>query len=59
MIPDIQGYPVDPVTGERLTLKEEEHYYTCEVCGQSVDKRSLSEVFHHKSPCHEKLEPNA
>jgi hypothetical protein len=38
-------------------VPEREHFYICEECGQSVDKRDLGEVLHHEELGHEKL-PN-
>jgi hypothetical protein len=34
-------------------VAEREHFYICDECGQSVDKRDLGEVFHHEEPGHE------
>jgi hypothetical protein len=51
----ITGRPIDPKTGKPLTIPEEENYYICDECGQSVDKRLLGEVFHHEEVGHERL----
>jgi hypothetical protein len=34
---------------------EAEHFYRCPICGQSVDKRELGEVFYHTQPNHEPM----
>jgi hypothetical protein len=39
--------------GEPAT--ESEHFYTCNRCGQAVDKRDLGQVFHHEVPNHQPL----
>lgn len=52
----ILGYPIDPETIEPLDLPEEEHWYTCNHCGQAVDKRDLAQVFHHEDDDHEPIE---
>ena len=31
---------------------EEEHFYTCQICGQRVDMRRLGDVLHHEDPQH-------
>ncbi|RUV86909.1 hypothetical protein EOA60_14065 [Mesorhizobium sp. M1A.F.Ca.IN.020.06.1.1] len=36
-----------------------EHFYTCKVCGQRVDKRDLRQVVWHEVPEHEPLEMDA
>ncbi|RWI60234.1 MAG: hypothetical protein EOQ93_02950 [Mesorhizobium sp.] len=35
---------------------ESDHFYTCKVCGQRVDKRDLRQVAWHEQPEHEPLE---
>ncbi|MBZ9807717.1 hypothetical protein [Mesorhizobium sp. ESP-6-2] len=35
---------------------ESDHFYVCQVCGQSVDARDLRQVFWHEEPEHEPLE---
>lgn len=37
--------------------EEARHFYVCDVCGQSVDRRMLGDVLHHEQPAHEPLEP--
>jgi len=39
------GEPVD----------EAEHFYTCDTCGQAVDKRDLFAVLYHEQEEHEPL----
>ncbi len=31
------------------------HYYICAICGQTVDKRDLGQVFHHEEVGHEPI----
>lgn len=38
-------------------LAETDHFYTCEACGQSVDRRRLGDVLHHEEHRHEPLPP--
>jgi hypothetical protein len=43
------------IRGKRLgpaPASELDHFYTCETCGQSVDRRELWQVFHHEEPGH-------
>lgn len=30
------------------------HFYSCQVCGQNVDRRDLAAVLHHQEPGHER-----
>jgi len=49
------------IRGHRLGAEpadEREHFYTCAVCGQAVDKRDLHAVLHHEQPEHEPLPVN-
>lgn len=36
-------------------VNEEDHFYTCEACGQRVDMRRLGDVFHHEDEGHEPI----
>jgi hypothetical protein len=54
------GNIFDGIVGVRIdkeVQEESEHFYTCNICGQSVDMRHLGEVFYHEEPEHEPL-PN-
>ncbi len=44
-----------PMTG----IPEEDHYITCQACGQAIDCRRLGDVFHHEEPGHERLVLNS
>ena len=56
---DIVGKPIDPATGEPMEFENElDNFYTCEHCGQAVDKRSLGQVFHHEGFDHKPLPMN-
>ncbi|CAN7618043.1 hypothetical protein LJR164_004546 [Phenylobacterium sp. LjRoot164] len=33
-------------------IDEARHFYRCQACGQSVDKRDLGQVFHHEERGH-------
>lgn len=35
---------------------EAEHFITCPVCGQAIDKRDLEEVLRHEQPGHKARE---
>lgn len=51
--------PTSP--GKRLggdPADEREHFEPCEECGQSFDKRDLSQVFHHATTGHKPLPTN-
>ena len=48
----IFGVPIDPETGEQMSIQEHQHYYTCEACKQAVDRRDLGQVFHHEDDGH-------
>lgn len=37
---------------------EREHFYTCVICGQSVDVRRLGDLLHHLEAGHEPIPPN-
>lgn len=53
-----KGVPINRGTGEPVKIPEEEYYYVCSECGQSVDMRDLGEVFHHKDIGHKPLPTN-
>jgi hypothetical protein len=36
-------------------LREQDHFHTCPLCGQLVDRRRLGDVIHHESARHEPL----
>ena len=38
---------------------EEDNFYTCNECGQAVDKRDLGQVFHHEDKGHEPIDLNS
>jgi hypothetical protein len=46
------------IRGQRIggePADEAEHFYTCEHCGQSVDRRDLFSVLHHEQAEHKPL----
>ncbi len=50
------------VTGHRVggdPENEMDNFYECKACGQSVDMRELSQVFHHEDPGHEPIDMDA
>ncbi|SFQ04393.1 hypothetical protein SAMN03159463_05465 [Mesorhizobium sp. NFR06] len=51
-----------PIEGRRHggeTSKEDDHFYACPACGQTVDKRDLRQVIWHERPGHKQLEMDA
>ncbi|WP_246678974.1 MULTISPECIES: hypothetical protein [unclassified Mesorhizobium] len=36
--------------------RQEDNFYTCEICGQKVDMRDLRQAMWHEQPDHEPLE---
>ncbi len=36
-----------------------DNFYKCKACGQSVDMRELSQVFHHEESGHEPIDMDA
>ena len=49
-----------PIVGKQqgpLPPDEHDHFYNCPLCGQMVDQRDARQVFYHKGPGHESLEP--
>lgn len=58
----IIGHRVKLVNGEYVPdIPEDEmdNFFTCNSCGQAVDKRDLGQVFHHEMPCHEPIDFDA
>ncbi|RWF79013.1 MAG: hypothetical protein EOS26_03335 [Mesorhizobium sp.] len=48
-----------PITGTRHSepVKDEgEHFYSCQTCGQAVDRRDLRQVIWHEQRGHTRLE---
>jgi hypothetical protein len=46
-----------PIHGEPLTpVADNDPFYTCEECGQIVDRRDINQVIWHEMPDHEPLE---
>lgn len=48
-----------PITGTRHggePAREQDHFYECRTCRQSVDRRDLRQVIWHERPSHEPLE---
>lgn len=39
-------------------IREEQHYYVCETCGQAVDMRLLGDVMYHEQEDHKPLRVN-
>jgi len=52
----IQGIGPGVRVGGPPVTSEADHFFTCEACGQSVDMRELSQMFHHDEPGHEPLQ---
>ncbi|TIQ37142.1 MAG: hypothetical protein E5X48_07170 [Mesorhizobium sp.] len=48
-----------PIVGKRHDGEppgEQDHFYKCRICGQSVDRRDLREVIWHERPAHQPLD---
>lgn len=45
-----------PIHGELLMPANDDHFYTCEHCGQVVDRRDVHQLIWHEMPGHEPLE---
>ncbi|ESY67388.1 hypothetical protein NKH57_18140 [Mesorhizobium sp. M1050] len=51
-----------PIIGSRHGKEpadERDHFHTCPVCGQAVDRRDLRQVLWHEQPWHKPLDPDA
>ena len=45
----------DPLVEVADARDETRHLYTCDHCGQAVDRRRVADVFHHAEPEHDPL----
>jgi hypothetical protein len=53
------GRRINPETGGIVEVPEEEHFYQCQDCGQTVDMRMLDQVLHHAERDHEPMRRDA
>ncbi|RWE31082.1 MAG: hypothetical protein EOS78_26865 [Mesorhizobium sp.] len=51
------GSPIPGKAHSAAFIREEDHFYNCPTCGQSVDQRDLRQIMWHEEPGHEPLEP--
>ena len=49
--PPKPGKPHEPKAGH-------DHFHTCPICGQQVDRRDFRQIMWHEQPDHEPLEMN-
>ena len=51
----IQFHDIIGIRIDKEVTNEEEHFYVCSHCTQSIDKRNLGEVFYHQRKKHKPL----